>query len=615
MVVPYIVSPSNLYIYYVSVIWVPLYFICYAILHIFRHKRDGQEGGIIKYSRIYKLKQNLLAVLVLVCVGNAGIEVYYIISGAYQSFGDYLRPTFYILAALAWGFCLYLVRFDFKRRLKMGHFGQKTFWALNVPLFAIDIFVSNNQGISDLAIIIRVAFYALAALLCIKLTSIACYRPDDFGKTADLLYDPIRSLLGSEHAPSISEHVTKVEILDYKIKSEGGKSVVFYNIQVTIYDSKYVIKRTSAAIEGLAKTIEDRVLVDHIQGLSTPQFPELTKRESSIDKIIEHLELFMKEVVKPVFMFDEICDFFEIPATLREHISSEQHSLIQFFRESTESRTSLFSRPSSSRTTVQHTPNQRFFLISVAQFTDAGDHIEYTVQWTSVRTALVGKCVYRYSEMLTFHKQLKSVLGAVTLPEFPSKHHLSFMSVTTKQEAIDERMLSLSKYYEELCNDPAYLCDALLKFIKCEVPLEVIWTSAIQGVFYKLDGPLSWERHFELEPKPFVNYVFTVVKYEETGHVKSWVVVRRYSQFQAFHVKLRGRSQSPVLKGYLRFLKVDESLSTQVPTVPGKSIKQLHDAQQIESRKDDLQKFMEKCVGLRHITDSYCFKAFIEDRE
>jgi hypothetical protein len=614
MVVPYIVGSESLYIYYVCVIWIPLYFIGYSTLHIFRHNRDGQEGGIVKYSRIYKLKQTLLALLVLVCIGNAAVEVYNIISGAYHTFGDYLRPTFYILAALAWGLCLYLVRFDFKRRLKMGHFGQKTFWALNVPLFTIDIFVSNSQGFSDIAIIVRVAFYALAALLCIKLTFIACYRPDDFGRTAELSYDPIASLIGSEHAPSIAEHVTKVEILDYKIKAEGGRSVVFYNIQVTIYDCKYAIKRTSAAIEGLAKIIEDRCLVDHIQGLSTPQFPELTKRESSIDKIIEHLELFMKEVVKPVFMFDEICDFFEIPTNLREHISSEQRSLIHFFHESTESQTSIFSRLNS-RTLVQHSPNQRFFLISVAQFTDTGDHIEYTIQWTSVRTALVGKCDYRYSEMLSFHKQMKSVLGAVTLPEFPSKHPLSFMSVTNKQEAIDQRMFSLSKYYEELCNDPAYLCDVLLKFMKCEVPLDVIWTSASQGVFYKLDSSLTWERHFELEPKPYINYLFTVVKYEETGLVKSWVVVRRYSQFQAFHNKLKGRSRSPVLKSYLRFLKVDESLSTQVPTVPGKSIKQLQDAQQIESRKDDLQKFMEKCVVLRHITDAYCFKEFIEDRE
>jgi hypothetical protein len=598
--------------YFLSVIWVPVYFIGYSVLHIVLHHRDGQEGGKIRHSYTYKLKQILLVFLVVVCFVDAAIEIGNVFLGVYVDYTDFVRPAYYVFGSLAWGLCFYLVRFDFKRRLKMGRYGQRTFWVVSVPLFVIDIFLMDNDfGAPDLTMGIRIATDALSAFFSFWLAFLALCRPDDFGSRVEGLYEPLRASHQSEQYANLVDLALQVEILDFKSKVESGKAVVLYNIQVSVGDYKYCIKRPSASMEQLAGLLEELIMHEHIQGLVVPKFPELTYRDSSMSKIIDELSRFLREACKPVHMFNEVCDFFAIPPQIRDSIKAEQHKLLQFFRQTTELHPSFFEEHSSDLTGISHKSSQLFFLVTVPQYTDTGDYVEYCIQWQSVKTGTTGKCNYRYNGMLNFYKELKNILGPVTLPEFPGKHRMSFLSAVSKQESVAQRMACLNKFYEELLNDPAYLCDLLLKFVSCDIPLDVIWSTLVQGVFYKLSGQMTSER--QLEPKPFVNYIFTVVKYESDRLVGSWTLARRYSQFEALHDKLKSRAHSPMLRRYLHFMKEDVSLCAQVPTVPGKSLPFLRSSQEIVSRQKDLQKFMEKCFELRHIVDSHCFQAFIEE--
>lgn len=613
--VPRIIQDKDLFWYYICVVWVPVYFIGYSVLHILIHNRDGQEGGKIRYSRTYKLKQIVLAFLVTVCMVNAIIEVSFICLHVYEDTGDFIRPAYYIFAALAWSLCFYLVRFDFKRRLKMGRFGQRVFWVMSGPLFIVDIFLMNQDyGTSDLEVGLRIGFYTLSAIFVSWLAFIAFYRPDDFGNKPETVYEPLASLLiESDHAPSFSELQTQVEILDYKIKMEGSKAVVFYNIQVVICASRYVIKRTSAAIEDLGKLLKDHLGVLRIQGLEIPQFPEPTYRESSMHKIIEDLEVFLKEASKPVCMLDGVCDFFEIPPQYRDSIRAEQKSLQEFFRQTSSVQFSMPESGSTEFASIVHREPQMFFLVSIPNYARIGDHFEYSIHWQFVKSGLLGKCTYRYNEMRKFNSMLKSSLGNVELPEFPSKNLMSFILHEPKSEALTQRSSSLAKYYEALMNDPAYTCEALLKFMNCDIPLDVIWSPRLHGDILQLSGPMSWEQHLDIEPKPYVNYSFTVVKYQDSRLVNSWTLSRRYNEFKDLHAGLRARCASPMLKRYLKYLKIDSSVSKQVPAIPKKSFKMLQDPKQIEVRKDDLQRFLEKCFVLRHILDSHCFRVFIEE--
>jgi hypothetical protein len=596
--------------YFFSVIWVPVYFIGYSLVHIVLHHRDGQEGGKVRHSYTYKLKQILLVFLVVLCCVNATVEISYSCLGVYVDYTGFVRPVYYVFGSLAWGLCFFLVRFDYKRRLKMGRYGQRSFWVISVPLFIIDIFLMDNEFCSsDLDIGIRIATDALSALLSLWLAFLALCRPDDFGSRVEGLYEPLQASHHSEQVASLVDLAVQTEILDFKTKIEGGKAVVLYNIQVSVADYKFVIKRPSASMEQLAGVLHELIRQEHIQGLKGPKFPELTYRDSSMGKIFDELGRFLREVCKPVYMFNEVCDFFEIPPQIRDSIKAEQQRLLQFFRQTTELRPSFFEENSSEQTLFKS--SLLFFLVTVPHYTDTGDYLEYCIQWQSVKTGTTGLCSYRYNDMLNFNKELKSMLGPVTLPEFPGKHRMSFLSGVSKQETVAQRMASLSKFYEELLNDPAFLCDLLLKFVKCDIPLEVIWSTTVQGVFYKLSGQMTSER--QLEPKPFVNYIFTVVKYDSDRLVGSWTLARRYSQFQALHDQLMSRARSPMLKRYLNFMKEDVSLCSQVPTVPGKSLPFLRSSQETVSRQKDLQRFMEKCFELRHIVDSHCFQAFIEE--
>lgn len=613
--VPRIIHDSDLFWYYLCVVWVPLYFISYSALHILKHNRDGQEGGDIRYSRTYKLKQMILAFLMVVCIGNAAIELSFIYLSGYNDIKAVIRPAYYTLAALAWSLCFYLVRFDFKRRLKMVRFGQPFFWIASGPLFIIDIFILNSDFVtSDTEIGIFIAFYTLAAAFNIWLTFISFYRPDDFGNRMVSLYEPLASIhLDSDYAASFAELQTQVAILDYKIKMENAKPVVYYNIQVSISGSKYVIRRTSADIELISKILQDRIEQLHIEGLTFPELAEFSSRENSMSKIIDELDRFLKEACKPIYMFEELCDFFEIPSEFRDSIKAERHSLQEFLKMTSDYQSSKISSVLDQESATDLRISQLFFLVTIPQFTRAGDHFEYAIHWKSLKTGTVGSVAYRFNELYKFNRNLKSEIGKAELPEFPSRNVISFIISEPKSEALAERSRSLAMYYENLMNDPAYLCEALLKFMKCDIPLDIIWSSSLQSVLLQLNGPVTWEQNFNDEPKPYVSYIFSVVKYQANRLVGTWTISRRYSEFISLHSNLKHRSRSPMLKRYLRFVNVDKSLSTQVPSIPGKSFKTLQDPKQIEERTNDLQKFLENCFFLRHIVDSYCFRAFLEE--
>lgn len=68
--------------------------------------------------------------------------------------------------------------------------------------------------------------------------------------------------------------------------------------------------------------------------------------------------------------------------------------------------------------------------------------------------------------MHELHTSIKLVIWPAKLPSFPSKNYLISLKGLDPQ-AIEKRKEAIEEYLRHILNDPAFLCDATLKFIEC----------------------------------------------------------------------------------------------------------------------------------------------------
>jgi len=635
----------SLFWMYGPLVPVPVWFIAYFVYRVKRHWKDGKD-------RTQPFTKHLLAKFILTALMvlfNCFHIPDVIPDEDTSSNQKFFRVVYYFLTSLAWLCSFFLVSFENKRRLVMKWCGHRAFWFLQMlvnlavaflqTLFLVGVFEEKhyNNGIT------KATTYYAGFLVTLILTCYAFVRPREFIAVDgnSLINQPqsriirVTSSLGKPYSFQEDIEIPQIRIntsiRDYKIKNENQKQVVYYNIIVSLYNSTHTVKRKYLDFDNIHKSLRRRFSQEEFPYLNFPAFPIFKSKSYPMEMRMKMLNDYLKEIVYPEFMTDELVEFLEIPSPSRESLLEEHKKFYEAERELDIQQEEIPSRHGSfvptyyQPTTVDSSQSysnstnyhlQTFFHLRIPNWVQQENHVEYAISWKAIGFGTEGLVQRRFNNFFELHTSLKKALAPAKLPKFPSKNYLKNLR-RMDPEAIELRRKGLEEYLSHVLNDPAFQCEKLLEFIGCSIPLDTIWESKTKTFKYMLFEPISWEGDVDQDGL-FISYSMTFIKLFLGKKLGEWSIRRRYKEFSQLHNFLVKRLASPSLHRYQKKQQVRRASHyspTEFPSLPSKTISAPTSAKEIEQRRKALENYIEGLVALPHVTNSYEFRAFIEDTE
>lgn len=626
-------------IYYACSTIVPFAYLVIAILEAYRHWNDGKDNRKVSYK--YHITRCTLIVLMALLnflnLVNSSTE-------ADEEDDDRftLRLCYHVFATIAWFASFALLHFEYRRRLAIKWIGQKGFWAMSC---LVNIgFVVLNIGLTyddDAQHVLRIAIYCTSSVLSFILTLLAIFKPNIYPiYTADV-YKKIenrarvntqfsRTRIFSQFDRPQSQNTEmknntldiKVKIRDYKTKLKNNRSVVFYNIYVTIDGETNMIRRNYSEFDTLHK-----VIIDKFQGtdIPIPDFPLFTSAAISIEHRMKALSSYLEELCKPEYMIQELIDFLKISEDKLASIIEERDKIVESdITSSTNPITNMrhgsvaynYYHPQYSKTIIpeeEDNPSpkyQNLFMVMLDKNPKSQE-----MAYILISSKIDGKSYSSeksIADLHALHKNMSRLISPAKLPAFPTSSVFAALKHLNDGDILC-RLKKLEYYMAVICNDLAYLNQTLLDFLGIPMELKEIWN--FRGNFqYVLHTPITWESDVDESGEHFIVYALSISKQEKNTKASSWTVYRRYKQFDKLHKKLLMRNQSPVLFDYLKAMySVEDPSIFELPKLPSKTITSLSSHREIEFRRKDLEKYMQELLVIPHVQDSLYFREFIDD--
>lgn len=613
-----------LYVFFGVLLFLPVWFICYSLLRFRLHYRDGRQHSHGRLPRLHYFRRTCALTLACASIFNA-------IDGVPSPVppGELaLRCLFFCTYALAWLLSFALLRFEYSRGLAISWIGHRLFWPASfLALMACAAFQSAQNWThpqdEELAWP-RVAVYLLSASLALLLSLCGLLKPNDF--VPGNWREPFISDLQQEETTAASQTQSAdlvIEMENYKKKLQGEKSVVLYELRVSIRSCSQVLWKTYMDFEKLQRELSTKLRTEFPM-LKLPRLPDFSMSDS-IDFKLEGLKRYMTEINFPAFYCDVFLDFLSLPTDIRDFLIRE-HFKITGNSDLQQARTTSYATPimlsdltlSSPRS---HPPklSHSFFEVTIGSWyqTESQDgHIEYEMEWKGCVEGdwecRVGKVTRRFNDFYLMHKGLKQDIAPAKLPDFPSRAFLKKLIKGIDKEAIEARKRALETYMRHTLNDPAFLAPRILEFIDCPLtPIEIFSKHRPNICVIKFHLPIDWEGELGDNDEQYILYL---LRLEKAGH--QWTVKRRFREFDALHHLLTGRLNSPYLAEFHRVMGQncgsDLIHPEDFPTMSKKPLP-LSTTAEIETRRKGLEVYFQALLQFPYVMEAYAFRQFIEE--
>lgn len=470
----------------------------------------------------------------------------------------------------------------------------------------------------------RVAVYLLSAAVALLLSLCGLLKPNDF--VPGNWRDPFISDMQEETTASGSHMNTSdliIEMENYKKKLQREKSVVLYELRVSIRNYSQLLWKSYMDFEKLQEELRDKLRVEFPM-LRLPRLPGISMSDS-IDSKLEGLKRYMTEINHPAFYCEVFLDFLSIPTDYRD-ILIREHFKVTGNSDLQQARTTSYATPIMLSELTPPNPQSHspkfsfsFFEVNIANWyqTESQDgHIEYELEWkVSVEgdwACREGKVTRRFNDFYLMHKGLKQDIAPAKLPEFPSRAFLKKLIKGIDKEATEARKRALETYIRHALNDPAFLAPRILDFIECTLtPIEIFSKHRPNVCVIKLHLPMDWEGELGENDEQYILYL---LRLEKAGH--QWTVKRRFREFDALHHLLMGRLNSPYLAEFHRIMGQKTSSDLIRPDdFPAMSKKPLplSTTAEIETRRKGLEVYFQSLLQFPYIMEAYAFRQFIEE--
>ena len=613
-----------LFVFFGVLLILPVWFIVYSLVRIRLHYRDGRQHISGRLPRMHNFKRT--CALALACA-----SIFNTIDGvpSDEQPGELtLRCCFFFSYAVAWLLSFTLLRFEYSRGLAISWIGHRLFWPVSfLALLSCAVFqaVQNWSHPKDEELAWpRVAVYIVSALLALALSICGVWKPNDFvpGNWRDPFLSDLQQATAASTAQTQSSELV-IEMENYKKKLQGQKSVVLYELRVSIQNHFHVLWKSYMDFERLQNELRDKIQVEFPM-LKMPKLPDFSMSDS-IDLKLEGLKKYMKEINFPAFYCDVLLDFLSLPTDIREFLLRE-HYKVTGSSDLQQARTTSYATPVMLSDMTIPAQTQRssfkspssFFEVNIVgwyQSASHDGHIEYELEWRGIIEGerKETKVARRFNEFYLMHKALKQDIAPAKLPEFPSRTFLKKLIRGIDREAIEARKRALETYMRHTLNDPAFLSPRLLDFIQCDLtPSEIFSRHKPNICTVKLHFPIEWEGELGENDEQYILYL---VRLEKAGYL--WTVKRRFREFDALHHCLMGRLNSPFLTEFHKVM-VQRAISDPIciddfPSISKKTLP-LSTTAEIENRRKGLEVYLQSLLQFPYIMESYAFRQFIEDQ-
>jgi hypothetical protein len=626
-----------LYYLYGPVIALPSLFLLVSFGRILRHYGDSKERGKTTYKKyllMKKLVTMLLAFVSLICIFDIDPQNW--------SFWEVAtRSAFFGIYAAAWLVSYVLVSFDASRQLETTWLGQRGFWPcsffINLLLLAVQIlFILSDSGTEDYGfyMISRCALDTLLMVLSLVLFYLAVVHPNDFYLTGGLmeiekqfLSQPTRFIhrqiasfeVRHSLADSKSVQFLSASITDCKAKLAQG--LVRFRILVKASDSAHSVLRQYSDFREIHESLRACFSKEQFPNLKLPELPAIASSHMSIDDKIQSLNGYLEAVLIPELLTEGLLDFLGIEGKVRLELAQQHDTALKSLGVVESSPSGVGSYPIEEASAVafpQPLSKGIFLSVSIGKWGQSADHdghIDYTLEWKGLDEEQRGTAVRRFNDFFALHKRLKEELSPCQLPPFPSKNYLPNFSKKIDSAAINTRKAALEDYLCLVSNDPAYLTPSVLEFLGWDITLKALWATRVPRFEYVLQTPVTWEGEVDRDESQYTVYLLTIIRKDlhDVGSSLQWKVGRRFREFDKLHSELQNRIKSPLYAQYCAFK--GQTVLTNLPPLPGKSLVPVSTYMEIENRRKALQTYFHDLLKLPGITDSYAFSAFIQEPE
>lgn len=631
-------------IYYSCSILVPSSFIIFAFIRTCRHWGDGKDGRKI-LSKSHTFKGVLILTMALLSFFNllnlmTEFEIWTEVQMA-------LRMSYCTFNMIAWFTSFFLLQFEYRRRLALRWVGQKGFWILSF-LNTIGSVVLNLIRLTEIIyaqLYLRIVIISVMLICTLLLSVMAICKPNDYPISSNDFYQKLDNKLlklaphysFSKCMPPDSDRQLglydvfdiKLRIRDYKTKLINDRSVVYYNIYVTIDTKTHMIRRNYSEFDQLHKKLVEKLAATDI---SIPYFPMFTSAAVSIEHRMRSLSDYLDQICKPEFMIEEFLKFLNVSSDRIKKITYERNKMVDL--ESPSSSFSLHEEDRVRHTSYlynyysprshtqykqsdeipQDTPRyQSFFVICIDKNSSMADNAKIFI--TNLLDGTAFSIERSILDLHNLHKDTVKQVRPAKIPKFPTSSVFDILKKKGDNSDLADKYARLEFYLACVCNDFAYLNQELLNFLNISTNLQEVWTKRPRNISYTLHTPITWESDVDEEGNHFIVYAITLTKIQ--GNFKAtWSILRRYKQFDKLHKKLLNRNQSPYLLDYVKSTwgrVIDDMLY--LPKLPSKTLTAISSHREIEFRRKDLEKYLQELIHIPHVQDSYYFRQFIEDRE
>ena len=316
-------------IFYIINLPIPLCFIVYGVLRIYRHWSDGKsrKGSFSKYQLLK------YALTIIQASGNLGIIVFSILTRTYiseSSKEEALKFVYFSLSCTSWIVSCSLCYFEYVRQMRMKWLGHRIYWPIKFVINSIFILqlVLNDESTDEsiIFLLIYCIFTFTSFILCI----LAIFLPNNFmyegyrGGSKSGMYNIITdgenkfifSFYTESHKPLLSIHVT-----NYKIKPDHDKNTIYYTILTKYEENSFISKRSYLEFHFLNVNLRNKVFP--VRNSSFPHFPVFMSTHIPIDKKMEELTNYLSDLSRLDIIDEELLEFLNIEGKTREILLSE----------------------------------------------------------------------------------------------------------------------------------------------------------------------------------------------------------------------------------------------------------------------------------------------------
>lgn len=619
---------STQLIIYGLMLTVPISFIIYTLLRVRRHWNDGHERVKNVQTTTLIIKYGLTFIIGLLSAIQA-ISLF-INTIDNQNNVKIMKIVFFGLFSLGAIMSIIMLRLEASLGLIMKWFGHRIYWPGCLMVYAV-IFVLetgiHEEEFFDFLSNPDLIMSAIGVLLCMLLTVLALFKPNEFDKrkdeiSANLLKKTRFSSVG--HRKSVPEDrglagTVIVSIKDYKIKVEGGKQVVFYNISVKIKGQVEKVRRTYYEFDKLYKAIRKSYPVEIFQYMSFPQFPIFSGMGLTLEQKTEALNDFIAELCCPEFMLEDTLDFLNIQGPFRDKLLEEHDDIVEAEKAVTVTeadevhhaannsfvggnKISIFEKSSK-----MHSNLCIYFQVKLNILGTPSNKTQYEISWIAPSTTESAEVQKKYKDFASLNSSLKRVLSPSILPKFPEKSYVQNLRKADSQ-AIEIRRRKLEKYMCHILNDPGFFCLELFEFIDCKIDINSL-LERVCNVEYELCGPVGWEGELD-GASSYIIYLMSFAKFYNQEKTAEWSVKRTFKDFEYMNNFLLKRLKSPQ---FIKYMQIHKHKVTDWPRLPNKHPESLSNPNDIEICRSEIESYMDELCMVPGICSAYAFKGFIDD--